>query len=156
MRQLLFEDQPPHSLIKAFVFFTDKMVYITSVTAKLISAFVFATRIVRSLFYLNPKFQASSHLLWLYSPVCVRPGRKPRKLVFSQRVSFQDLLSLCTSHLYPRPPWGRGLRGNSRAKVLYILTTQLAKSKISGVKLVSVPEHACINLYGLQNHKDRV
>ena len=23
----------------------------------------------------NPKFQASSHLLWLYSPVCVRPGR---------------------------------------------------------------------------------
>ena len=33
------------------------------VTAKLISAFVFTTRIVQSLFYLNPKFQASSHLL---------------------------------------------------------------------------------------------
>ena len=30
------------------------------VTAKLISAFVFATRIVQSLFYLYPKFQASS------------------------------------------------------------------------------------------------
>ena len=40
-------------------------------TAKLISAFVFATRIVQSLFYLNPKFQASNHLLCLYSPVCV-------------------------------------------------------------------------------------
>ena len=26
---------------------------------------VFATRIVQSLYYLNPKFQASSHLLWL-------------------------------------------------------------------------------------------
>ena len=26
---------------------------------------------------LNPKFQASSHLVWLYSPVCVGPGRKP-------------------------------------------------------------------------------
>ena len=34
-----------------------------AVTAKLISAFVFATRIVQSLFFLNPKFQASSHLL---------------------------------------------------------------------------------------------
>ena len=29
--------------------------------------------IVRSLYYLNPKFQASSHL-WLYSPDCVGPG----------------------------------------------------------------------------------
>ena len=35
-------------------------------TAKLISAFVFATRIVRSLCFLNPKFQASSRLLWLH------------------------------------------------------------------------------------------
>ena len=26
------------------------------------------------LFFLNPKFQASSNLLWLYSPVCVGPG----------------------------------------------------------------------------------
>ena len=49
-----------------------------AVTAKLISAFVFAIRIVQSLYYLNPIFQASSHLLWLlYSPVCVGPGRKP-------------------------------------------------------------------------------
>ena len=34
-----------------------------AVTAKLISAFVFATRILQSLFFLNTKFQASSHLL---------------------------------------------------------------------------------------------
>ena len=27
--------------------------------------------------YLNPKFQASSHLLGLYSLVCVGPGGKP-------------------------------------------------------------------------------
>ena len=33
------------------------------------------------------KFQASSDLLWLYSPVCVGPGRKPRRPVFSQRGS---------------------------------------------------------------------
>ena len=58
-----------------------------AVTAKLISAFVFATQIVQSLYFLSTKFQASSHLLWLYSPVCVGPGRKPRRPVFSQRGS---------------------------------------------------------------------
>ena len=35
-----------------------------SVTAKLISAFVFATRTVQSLFFLNPKFQASSYIFF--------------------------------------------------------------------------------------------
>ena len=45
--------------------------------AQLISTFVFATRIVQFLFFLNPKFQASRHLLWLHSLwlhrlVCVR------------------------------------------------------------------------------------
>ena len=61
-----------------------------AVTAKLISAFVFATQIVQSLYFLNPKFQASSRLLWLHSPVCVGPGRKPRRPVFSQRGSFSS------------------------------------------------------------------
>ena len=56
-----------------------------AVIAKLICVFVFATRIVHSLFFLDPKFQASSHLLSLYSLVCVGPGRKPRRPVFSQR-----------------------------------------------------------------------
>ena len=56
--------------------------------AKLISAFVFAAWIVQSLYYLTPKFQASSYLLWLYSPVCVGPGRKPRRPVFSERGSY--------------------------------------------------------------------
>ena len=39
-------------------------------------------------FYLNPKFQASRHLLWPSSPVCVGPGRKPLRPVFSQRGSY--------------------------------------------------------------------
>ena len=55
-------------------------------------AFVFATQIVQSLYFLNPKFQASSHLLWWNSPVCVRPDRKPRRLVFSQRGSYHAVL----------------------------------------------------------------
>ena len=48
-----------------------------AVTAKLISAFVFATRIVQFLFYFNPKFQASSSFLCLYRSFCVGPVRKP-------------------------------------------------------------------------------
>ena len=39
------------------------------VVRKLVSAFAFATWIVQSLSFLNPKFQASSYLLWLYSLV---------------------------------------------------------------------------------------
>ena len=62
-----------------------------------ISAFVFATPIVQSLFFQNRKFQASSHLLWLYSPVCVVPGRKPRRQVLSRRSS---LLSRVLKHTY--------------------------------------------------------
>ena len=50
--------------------------YCFAVTAKLISVFVFAIWIVQYLYFLNPKFLASSHLLWLYSPVCVGPDWK--------------------------------------------------------------------------------
>ena len=48
-----------------------------AVTAKLISAFVFATRKVQFLFFLNPKVQASSCLLCLDCLICVGPVRKP-------------------------------------------------------------------------------
>ena len=58
-----------------------------AVTAQLISAFVFVTWKVQSIFFLYPKFQAFSYLLLLYSRVCVTPGRKPRIPVFSQRGS---------------------------------------------------------------------
>ena len=34
------------------------------------------------------KSEISSHLLWLHSPVCVGPCRKPRRPVFSERGSF--------------------------------------------------------------------
>ena len=60
----------------AFAYAKTKTQISYAVTAQLISAFVFAIRIVQSYYYLNMKFQASSRLLWLYSPVCVGPGRK--------------------------------------------------------------------------------
>ena len=69
------------------------------VSAQLISAFVFATQIVHFLCYLNPKFQVSIHLLWLYRPVCVGPGRKPRTPVFSQQGSFQRTFNLFSVRL---------------------------------------------------------
>ena len=44
--------------------------------------------IVQPLFFLNPKFQASCHLLLLHRPVYARRGRKPQGPVFSRRGSF--------------------------------------------------------------------
>ena len=75
------------SVVRKPAFFICENKDADQLTAKLISTFVFATRIVQSLYFLNPKFQASSHLVWLYSLVCVGPGRKPRRPVFSQRGS---------------------------------------------------------------------
>ena len=46
-------------------------------TAKLISAFVFATWILQFFYFLNPNFPASSHCLSLYSSVFVGPVQKP-------------------------------------------------------------------------------
>ena len=60
------------------------------VTAKLISAFAFATRIVQFFFFLNPKLQASSHPLWLHRQLCVAPCRKPRSPVISCRGLIND------------------------------------------------------------------
>ena len=55
-----------------------------AVTAKLFSAFVFATQKVQSLYYLHTKFQAPSHFLRLHSLICVGPGRKSRRALFSR------------------------------------------------------------------------
>ena len=73
-----------------------------AVTSKLISAFVFATRIVQYLLLLNPKFQASRHLLWLHSLFCVGPGLNPRGPVFSQRGSYRSPFSPSRKDLYAR------------------------------------------------------
>ena len=48
--------------------------------------FRYIDTVVQSLYFLNPKFQASSHLLWLYSPVCVGPGHKSRRQVFEAHI----------------------------------------------------------------------
>ena len=58
---------------------------VTMLCVQLISHFIFTTYIVhvQPLYFLNPLFQASRHLLWLYRQVCVESVRKPQRQVFS-------------------------------------------------------------------------
>ena len=70
-----------------FVYAKTKATMSFAVTAKLITALVFATWYVQSLYFLNPRFQASNHLLWLSRLVCVLPSRNLRTFVFSRRGS---------------------------------------------------------------------
>ena len=67
----------------------------------------FAIRIVQSLYYLNPKFQAPCHLLWPYSLLCAGPGRKPRRQVSSQRGSncSRKVNSYCIEGLQSEQIW---------------------------------------------------
>ena len=76
--------KPLHEKTNAFAYVKTKAQISFAVTAKLISAFVFVTQLIQSLYFLNTKVQASSYLLSLQSPVCVRPGRKPKLFVLSR------------------------------------------------------------------------
>ena len=69
--------QPPHGKTNNLHRRKQRRRSASRFTAKLISTFVFATRIVKFPLYLTPKFQASSLLLLLYSLICVSPVRKP-------------------------------------------------------------------------------
>ena len=58
---------------------------ICAASVQLISAFVFASWLLQSLFFLHLTYQVPSDLLGLHSPVCVRPGQKPgRQVRFSR------------------------------------------------------------------------
>ena len=98
-KQILYE---PRRERTGFLHMRKKKTQISfAVTAELIGAFVFARRIVRSLYYLSPKFQASGFLLWLCGPVCVGPGRRPRGPVFSERGScVHDVFKIIKHCLY--------------------------------------------------------
>ena len=102
-----------------------------AVTAKLISAFVFATFIVQFLFFLNWKFQASSHLLCLYSSVCVRPGRKPQRPVFSHHGSYKSETE--------------SYQTKSPTKIIKLTVTY--KSWFKDIILVPICRHLCRRSY---------
>ena len=64
-----------------------------AVTAKLISAFGFATRIVLFLIYLYPKFQDYSFLLRLYRLVCQTRSETPNTDFLASRLIFYSVSS---------------------------------------------------------------
>ena len=43
---------------------------------------LFSLQIVQPLYFLYPKYPASNHLVWLYSPISVRHGRKSKRKTF--------------------------------------------------------------------------
>ena len=125
-----------------------KMQISCKVTVQLISAFIFATLLLQSLFFLNPKFQASSHLLWPYSLVCVRPGWKPPKTGSLDVVCIRQL-----SHVVRKPAFcicenkdADQLRGNREAdqRLCFRYTDStislLAKYEISSLQRSSLAE----------------
>ena len=63
-----------------------------SVTAQLNIDIGFATRIEQSLYFLDTKFHVSSHLLWLYSLVCVRLVGNPQDRFSHTEAHFVILL----------------------------------------------------------------
>ena len=72
----------------------------------------FATWIVQFLYFRNPKFQASSHLLKLYSLVCVGPGEKPERLFSHDAAHILSLIvryaPVICNHSSPTNGYGRG------------------------------------------------
>ena len=58
--------------------------------------------------YLNPKFQASSHILWLYRPVCVGPGFLRTRLISCRcllQLSHHLIGSIVSFHVIPTLHW---------------------------------------------------
>ena len=109
-----------------------------AVTAQLISVFVFAMRIVQSLYYLNPKFQASSHLLSLYNPVCVGPGRKSRRPVF-----------LLAAHILS----GNNTRVTTSSSAHFLFPCSIIK--IQYISAVVCYMHVTRNKHGFSNNSNK-
>ena len=63
----------------AFTYAKTKVLISCAVTAQLISTFVFASRRIVQSFFLYPKLQSSSLLLWLYKPVHINLVRNPEE-----------------------------------------------------------------------------
>ena len=97
-----------------------------AVTAQLISAFV------QFLFFLNLKFQAYIHLLYLHRPVCVRPGWKPRRPVFSRHDSYFIQCFFCIFFNFLCFISGHGLELNFKTamKILHLFRMLLKAIRI--------------------------
>ena len=77
------------------------------------------------------KFQTYSHLLWLFSPFCVGPGRKPRQQVFSWRGSYEGIRrpSVRLSTSSNEPPWSRNFDSLHNSLNIFILNETFSHTK---------------------------
>ena len=76
-KNLLLKNDVSRLMRKQSAYAKPKALISFAVSAKLISALVYAIRKVQFVYFLNPKFPASRQLLCLNSLVCVEPVRKP-------------------------------------------------------------------------------
>ena len=100
-----------------------------AVTAKLISAFVFASWKEQYVYFLNTKLQACSHFLWMYSPVCVGHGRKPRRPVFSQQGSYSSSYAKKKSNNFDSAPNGDSDQPGCQPSLIIVFTFSMKKAK---------------------------
>ena len=100
--------------------------YAKTKTAKLISAFVFATWIVQPLCFLNLKFQASSHLLWLYSPVFCRTwSETPKTCFLTPRLISSGCICNARKRFYLYPYHEKGTNKNMFLSILVLYVFEL-------------------------------
>ena len=93
--------------------------------------FVFTTQIVQFLSFLNPKFPASNHLLGLYSPVCVGPGRNTNcwfshaliKIIISKHLESDSCLPLVLSKISTNVGFVQDLDGSAIITIYKFCTT---------------------------------
>ena len=96
-----------------------------AVTAKLISVFVFATRIVQFLYFPSQNFPVSSH----HSSVCVEPFLKPHCL-FSHEAAHMVFKLPLDASCYAKNRWvGRkgGVKESSNSLVWFLDNMKLGK-----------------------------
>ena len=72
---IVIKYEPPHGKKTAICIAKNKGADQLRINCGADQCLCFSTWIVQFLYFLNPKFPASYHLLRLYRPVCVRPGR---------------------------------------------------------------------------------
>ena len=91
-----------------------------ALTGKLISAFVFAIRLVKSLYYLNSDISSLSHLLWLYG-LCRTRSETPKTGFLITRLIY------VTGFQNPLSPMKK-----SQRDIILLINSQTGNQQING------------------------
>ena len=98
-----------------------------------------AVQIVQSLCFLNPKFQASSHLLWLYSLGCVGPSWKTQRQVSCEVAHMVETLRK-TGDIYIMGRCRQGMTKQQMSRLFLVLSghTVISYKLWTGTKQIVV------------------